>query len=124
MDINGFNHVNLTHNDARDKYPKFSPDGSKLVFVSDREGDYDIFIMTLEWYGGYTRYKGKNVINLSSQLGNDLHPEFSPTGLEIVFESLQNGNYEIYSVDTLGNDKSNLTQSSWQDRKPIFSSDC
>ena len=80
MDINGFNHVNLKHNAARDKYPKFSPDGSKLVFVSDREGDYDIFILTLEWYGGYTRYKGKNLINLSSQLGNDVYPEFSPTG--------------------------------------------
>ena len=123
MDINGFNQINLSQNGARDKYPQFSPDGSKLVFASDREGDYDIFIMTLDWYGGYIRYKGIELINLSSQLGNDLYPEFSSTGLEIVFESLLNDNYEIFTVDTLGNNKTNLTENIGQDRKPKFSSD-
>ena len=53
MDISGFNQVNLTQHGSIDKYPQFSPDGSKLVFASDRQGDYDIFIMTLDWYGGY-----------------------------------------------------------------------
>ena len=123
MDINGFNQVNISLHDSRDKFPKFSPDGTKLVFSSDRDGDYDIFVMTLDWYGGYIRYKGINLINLSNQLGNDLYPEFSPTGLEIVFESLQNDNYEIFSVDTLGNNRTNLTESIGQDRKPKFSSD-
>ena len=123
MDINGFNQVNLTQNASRDKYPQFSPDGSKLVFASDREGDYDIFILKLDWYGGYIRYKGIELINLSSQLGNDLYPEFSSTGLEIVFESLLNDNYEIFTVDTLGNNKTNLTENIGQDRKPKFSSD-
>ena len=98
MDISGYNQVNLTQHGSIDKYPQFSPDGSKLVFVSDREGDYDIFIMTLDWYGGYIRYRGINLINLSSQLGNDVYPEFSPTGLEITFESFQNDNYEIFII--------------------------
>ena len=52
-----------------------------------------------------------------------MHPEFSPTGLEIAFESFQIDNYEIYTVDTSGNKKTNLTQSIGQDRRPKFSSD-
>ena len=34
MDINGFNQVNLTLNAAREKYPKFSPDGSKFCLLA------------------------------------------------------------------------------------------
>ena len=109
MDINGFNQVNLSLNSARDKWPKFSPDGSSIIYLSDRDGNYDIYKMDLQWYGGYIRYKGINQINLSNQAGDDLHPEFSPTGLEIAFESFQIDNYEIYTVDTSGNKKTNLT---------------
>ncbi len=35
----------LTHNPARDTQPKFSPDGSQLAFISDREGSPQVYVM-------------------------------------------------------------------------------
>jgi tricorn protease len=35
----------LTSNPARDRQPKFSPDGKEIAFVSDREGSAQVFVM-------------------------------------------------------------------------------
>ena len=101
MDINGYNQVYLTRHPASDTDPIFSPDGAKIVFISNRDNPEDVFIMDLEWRGGYIRYSGINQINLSNQAGDDLHPEFSPTGIEIAFESFQIDNYEIFLEQSL-----------------------
>lgn len=37
---------NLTRHRARDSGAKFSPDGSQLVFVSDRGGELDLYLMS------------------------------------------------------------------------------
>ena len=36
----------LTTNAAYDAYPIWSPDGSQIVFASDREGSMDVYIMS------------------------------------------------------------------------------
>src|SRR5262245_4209052 len=36
---------NLTHHPAEDWRPAWSPDGSKIAFVSDRTGDWQIYVM-------------------------------------------------------------------------------
>jgi tricorn protease-like protein len=38
----------LTHSIAHDMQPRFSPDGRELVFVSDRSGDENVWILNLE----------------------------------------------------------------------------
>ena len=35
----------LTDNDARDKYPHWSPDGKLILFESDRDGNREIYVM-------------------------------------------------------------------------------
>jgi Tol biopolymer transport system component len=35
----------LTNNTVTDDYPTWSPDGSKLAFESDRDGDFEIYLM-------------------------------------------------------------------------------
>ena len=45
MDINGYNQVNLTSHPASDTDPIFSPDGAKIVFISNRDNGDDVFIM-------------------------------------------------------------------------------
>ena len=42
---------------ANDHGPAWTPDGQRLVFYSNREGNWDIFITTLD---------GNNVTNLTS----------------------------------------------------------
>jgi TolB protein len=40
--------IQLTNNlPGRNTFPNFSPDGSKIVFVSGRDGDNDIFVMNV-----------------------------------------------------------------------------
>ena len=43
MDQDGGNQVRLTNNPAYDDQPKWSPDGSKIVFMSDRDGNFEIY---------------------------------------------------------------------------------
>ena len=48
MDADGKNKVQLTTDSAKDLYPEWSPDGKKIAFYSEREGDRGIYTLTLE----------------------------------------------------------------------------
>ncbi len=45
--ISGGTATRLTHGLAHDMQPRFSPDGSEIVFVSDRSGDDNVWILPL-----------------------------------------------------------------------------
>jgi len=45
MDLDGTNLQQLTDNDDFDSSPAWSPDGNRITFMSDRNGDYEIFVM-------------------------------------------------------------------------------
>src|ERR1043165_2990917 len=42
---NGSGLQRLTDNKARDIYPRFSPDGAQIAFSSNRDGNYDVFVI-------------------------------------------------------------------------------
>ena len=44
----GSNQKRLTNNDGSDGRPSWSPDGSQLVFKSDRDGKANIYIMNTD----------------------------------------------------------------------------
>jgi Tol biopolymer transport system component len=48
IDVDGKNKVRLTSNLHRDVYPSWSPDGSKIVFESNRAGNFDIWLLSLQ----------------------------------------------------------------------------
>ena len=45
MDADGSNQQRLTDNVALDSCPFWSTDGSRIVFQSNREGNWDIYVM-------------------------------------------------------------------------------
>jgi TolB protein len=46
MDVDGGNLRQLTHDDADDWFPVWSPDGTQIIFCSRRDGgDFDIYLM-------------------------------------------------------------------------------
>src|SRR5262249_17921585 len=47
VDLNGGNHKRLTAGPKIDARPAISPDGSKLAFESNRNGNYEIYVMNL-----------------------------------------------------------------------------
>src|SRR6516164_10135371 len=42
---NGSGLERLTDNQARDTYPRFSPDGNSIAFSSSRAGNYDVYVI-------------------------------------------------------------------------------
>ena len=87
MDSDGNNQTRITHDSKNYLHPRFSPDGSKIVFYSYSHAyDDEIYIINSD---------GSNQINLTNIFGNDNHPQFSPDGSKIVFTSDRYGTREI-----------------------------
>ena len=92
----------LTTSDGHDSNPAISPDGKRLAFASDRDGDWDIYLMRLAPEGP------KNVpVKLTRNTRPnpdgppymyDFSPDWSPDGTQIAFESNRNDDFEVYRM--------------------------
>ena len=51
MDINGKNLHRVTNDPGKDLYPAWSPDGEWIVFSSDRNGNFGIFVVRRDGEG-------------------------------------------------------------------------
>ena len=114
MDSDGLNQKMLTNNDADDLIPYFSPDGSKIVFLSYRDGNEEVYIMNID---------GSNQKNLSNYEGNEWFPRFSPDGLKIIFTSGRDAGPQIYTVNIDGSNLERLTYNKFAENMPCFSPD-
>ena len=87
----------LTSDPADDAFPCFSPDGRSIAFSSNRNGNWDIFVMDAD---------GKNTIAVTSGPSQDLHPSFSPDGRHLAYcSSGRDGQWEIWVVDLQGGER-------------------
>ncbi|MBI5386454.1 MAG: PD40 domain-containing protein [Verrucomicrobia bacterium] len=68
----------LTDHKARDVYPRFSPDGKRIAFSSNREGNYDVYVIATE--GGKPR-------QLTFHTADDMVVGWTPDGAKIIFQS-------------------------------------
>ncbi len=84
--------------------PEISPDGTKIVFVSNMcLGNFEIFIMDID---------GSNITQITNDPANDNEPTFTPDGNGILFSTDRDGNTEIYYTDLTGSFTSNVTNTS------------
>lgn len=60
LPIEGGEAVRITRGLAFDTQPTYSPDGSKVAFISDRNGGENLWIMDMENFEAEQRTKGKN----------------------------------------------------------------
>ena len=79
---------------------------NKILFVSDRDGDEEIFIMDED---------GNNQIQLTFNQLDDWDPEWSPDGDQIAFISYVNGNDEIFVMNSDGSNLVQLTTNNNED---------
>ena len=71
-------HSNLRTDAATDEQPVWSPDGTKILFISTRDGgDTDIFVMDANG--------GGNVMPLTSNTGDERRAMWSPDGTKIAY---------------------------------------
>ena len=75
---NGTEVQRLTDNQAREVYPRFSPDGAMIAFSSNREGNYDVFVVPAT--GGKPR-------QLTFHSADDNVVGWTPDGKKILFSS-------------------------------------
>ncbi len=114
MDTRGGDQHRLTSDPAHDDLPAWSPDGSRIAFVSNRDGNLEIYVMNAD---------GSNQTRLTVTSGADYSPTWSPDGKRIAWRSDRDGNAEIYSMNSDGSDRTRLTNNPASDHSPAWGAD-
>jgi Tol biopolymer transport system component len=102
--------VSSTRSDA---FPRFSPDGERIAFQSARTGVTEIWIC---------RSDGSDLEQLT-EFGNGFSgsPDWSPDGRHIVFDRLEEGHWDLFSIPASGGVAVRLTFDPADDYAPNWS---
>jgi len=114
VDVDGTNPTQLTNSPENDVYPSWSPDGSKIVFESHRDGNREIYTMNPD---------GTGQMRLTNHPDTDSFPSWSPDSAWIAFHSSRDGNTDIYKMTKTGLSQTRLTTSPEWDWGPSWSMD-
>ena len=88
--------------------------GDLIAFTSDRDGDYEIFVMNAD---------GSEVRQLTDNDDDDGLPAWSPDGKRIAFTSDRGDKFEIFVMNSDGTEVRQLTDNDDSDWSPSWSPD-
>ncbi len=71
----------MTYGAARDRQPRWSPDGSKIAFISDRDGEAQLYLLPVD--GG----EAQALTHFKRGIGDSI--AWSPDGSKIAFSAVQ-----------------------------------
>ncbi len=76
--------------DHRDENPRWSPDGTRIAFKSNRDGaGYDLYVMDAT---------GANPVRITDHPANDHDPAWMPDGKSLIFSSERDSRSDLYRV--------------------------
>lgn len=100
MNADGTGLKNLTNNSgAIDRVPQWSPDGTKIAFVTQQPGQIqDAVVIDAD---------GSNLLNLTKEeeFSSAAFPQWSPDGTRIAYNSNRSGTQQIYVMNADGTDR-------------------
>jgi len=96
---------------ALGEFPAWSPDGTRIAFHSDRDGDMEIYVVSAD---------RSEIVQLTDNEATDVSPTWSPDGTRIAFASNRDGNLEIYAMNADGTEQTRLTDNSASDYQPSW----
>jgi Tol biopolymer transport system component len=115
MNRDGSGRLQLTTSPAPDFDPTCLPDGTRIAFRSERDGNPEIYVMNAD---------GSQQINLTRNPAEDWSPAWSPDGQAIAFASARDGGIgDIFAMNADGSQPRNLTQRAGIDEYPAWSPD-
>lgn len=114
MDYDGHNVKKLTNHGSSVLSPDCSPDGSQVVFTSDRSWDHDVYLLNFK----ATRLPAEGR-RITRGIHLDNSPSWSPDGRRVAFS--RNG--DIYVASSSGEILKRLTTSPAIDISPTWSPD-
>lgn len=100
MNHDGSDQRRLTNHPADDDLPAVSPGGQHIAFQSQRDGNWEIYVMSLD---------GNDLRRVTADPGTDRLPNWSPDGQWLIFSSDRNGNFDLYTVRPDGSAVRQLT---------------
>jgi Tol biopolymer transport system component len=121
MNPDGSDPINLTNTEGFDAQPAWSPDGTRIVFASGRNGDSefppaneDIYLMNAD---------GSGLVRLTENQIPDSDPAWSPDGTQIAFVSRLEVGYQIFIMNADGSSSRNFTNDTFDNLNPAWSPD-
>lgn len=114
MDYDGENSRRLTDHESQVISPDCSPDGSEVIFSSDRKWDHDLYLASLG--GGGLPAEGRR---MTRGVYLDSSPSWSPDGSRVAFS--RDG--DIYVASASGEIQDRLTESPSIEVSPSWSPD-
>ena len=116
LDADGANITRVTNDPAVDGSPAFTPDGTSLLFHSDRGPGRRLQVYSVGLDG-----QGLRALTTDS---TNSQPAVSPDGRTIAFVSTRDRNYDIWLMARDGSNQRRFTQSpQWNERHPRFLAD-
>ena len=101
MNANGTGLTQLTTGPGSSDRGAWSPDGTKIAFMSNRSGSWHIYVMNAN---------GSGVVQVTTHLSR--WPSWSPSGTQIVYMQTPvppTGNYNIFVMNSDGSNQVRLT---------------
>lgn len=87
---NGYQEIQLTHNNSDNRYASYNQEGELIVFESNRDGNWQIYTMDVN---------GNNQQRIINSTANDRRPTWHPYKNIILFESDRSGINNLYTYD-------------------------
>ena len=112
MNADRSSQTNITNNSAADRRPSWSPDGTKIAFDTNRDGQFEVYVMNPN---------GSSPTSITRGAGG-ADPEWSPTGSRIVFDGVF-GCAGLCIMNADGSNPTVVNTGSLEDSDPSWSPD-